>query len=108
MGLFQEAQEIVEKLHAAGFTAYFVGGAVRDMLLNINPTDIDIATVAKTTEISRLFVNSKLVGAAFGVVIVKVREYKFEVATFRKDKEYLDGRHPTSIEFTSPEEDAKR
>ncbi len=106
--LYQEAQEIIKKLNASGFAAYFAGGAVRDMLLNIIPSDIDIATNATPTEISQIFVNSKLVGAVFGVVIVKIREHKFEVATFRKDKEYYDGRHPSEVEFTSAEEDAKR
>ncbi|MCK5346782.1 MAG: CCA tRNA nucleotidyltransferase, partial [Candidatus Heimdallarchaeota archaeon] len=108
MSLQQEALKIIDKLQAVGFTAYFAGGSVRDMLLNINPSDIDIVTNATPSEISQLFVNSRHVGAAFGVVIVKVREHKFEVATFRKDKEYFDGRHPEGIEFTSAKEDAKR
>ena len=88
--LISEANEIVQKLHDAGFKAYFAGGAVRDMLLDVEPIDIDIATNAKPEEISKLFIKSKLVGAAFGVVIVKVKNHKFEIATFRKDKEYIE------------------
>jgi len=92
----------------AGHTAYFVGGCVRDMVRGVEPHDYDIATSARPEQVQALFPKTVAVGAQFGVVIVVMGEYQFEVATFRSDEAYLDGRRPTGVRFGSPEEDAKR
>jgi len=106
--LFGAAGRIVETLHAAGFTAYFAGGCIRDLLLGRPVQDIDIATDAVPAEIQRLFPDHRAVGAQFGVILVKLEGIPFEVATFRADLAYRDGRHPDGIRFSSPEEDARR
>lgn len=104
----QVATKIVSKLQAAGHIAYFAGGWVRDFLLKVSSDDIDIATSASTEEIQDLFPKTIPVGIAFGIIIIVEEGHHFEVATFRKEKEYVDGRRPTSIERASPEEDALR
>jgi len=108
----EEAIKIVASLQGNGYTAYFTGGCVRDRLLGRKPSDIDIATSATPHDVENIFRenvypdigNSK----KFGVVLVKSGEFSFEVATFRSDGEYSDGRRPDSVEFTTPEEDAQR
>lgn len=102
------ATEIVKKLVAHGHTAYFAGGWVRDYLMGHPSSDIDIATDAPPEKILDLFPHTILVGLAFGVVIVVIQGHQFEVSTFRKDIEYLNGRTPEKIELSTPEEDAKR
>jgi poly(A) polymerase len=103
------ATEIVKTLGEAGFIAYFAGGWVRDYLLGHPSADIDIATSASTADIARLFPRTIPVGESFGVMIVLIDNLPFEVATFRKDIEYVDGRKPSKIELTSaPLEDAQR
>ncbi len=102
------ATKIVSQLQAKGYIAYFAGGWVRDFLLNLPSDDIDIATSASTEEIQALFPKTIPVGIAFGIIIVVEEGHHFEVATFRKEKEYVDGRRPTSIEKATPEEDAQR
>jgi len=102
------AQRIVEKLRLHGHEAFFAGGWVRDFLLRRKPKDIDIATSALPDEIARLFPNSKPVGAQFGVILVPLYGHTYEVATFRSDNAYLDGRHPVSVVFSGPEQDALR
>lgn len=102
------ATKIVTKLQQAGHIAYFAGGWVRDFLLKVPSDDIDIATSATTEEVIALFPKTIPVGIAFGIVIVVEEGHPFEVATFRKEKEYLDGRRPTCIEKASAEEDAQR
>lgn len=102
------ATEIVKTLTDDGYVAYFAGGWVRDYLLGVVSDDIDIATNASPENILALFPQTILVGLSFGVVIVVHHGHQFEVATFRRDKEYVDGRKPTSIEFSTPEEDASR
>ena len=102
------AKGIVAKLVRAGYTAYFAGGWVRDYVMGHPSEDIDIATDASPAEIMDLFPQTILVGLAFGVVIVVVEGHQFEVATFRKDLHYVDGRHPQGIEMTTPREDALR
>lgn len=103
------ATEVVKKLHEHGFIAYFAGGFVRDLLLNIHSADIDIATDALPEEISKIFPEHALVGAQFGVCLIRHKGHQFEVATFRQDVLYEDGRRPTSVVLKStPEEDAKR
>jgi poly(A) polymerase len=102
------ARDVARKLREAGFIAYFAGGCVRDRLLGREPGDFDIATDATAETIQKLFSRTVPVGAQFGVVLVLVEEEAFEVATFRADSVYLDGRHPVSVRFSSPEEDARR
>ncbi len=102
------AEKIVSRLQNAGHIAYFAGGWVRDFLLQVPSDDIDIATTASVEEIQMLFPKTIPVGIAFGIIIVVEEGHHFEVATFRKEKEYLDGRRPTAVERASPEEDASR
>lgn len=102
------AQRIVEKLRLHGHEAFFAGGWVRDFLLRRKAKDIDIATAALPDEICRLFPNSRPVGARFGVIQVHFYGHIYEVATFRRDSEYLDGRRPASVTFSGPEQDALR
>ena len=104
----QLARAVADRLRDAGYTAYFAGGCVRDRLLGNEPGDYDVATDADTDVVQALFPRTVPVGAQFGVVLVLVDGEQFEVATFRTDAEYLDGRHPSSVRFSSPEEDAKR
>lgn len=102
------ATSVVRRLSEAGHIAYFAGGWVRDYLMKHPSDDIDIATSASVEEIQSIFPKTIPVGAAFGIVIVVEEGHHFEVATFRKEQGYLDGRRPTRIEPASPEEDAKR
>jgi tRNA nucleotidyltransferase/poly(A) polymerase len=102
------ATKLVRRLRESGFIAYFAGGCVRDALLRKQPKDIDIATDAEPDEVQKMFARTVAVGAKFGVVRVLEEGFEFEVATFRSDGVYLDGRRPVSVTFSSPEEDAKR
>ncbi len=104
----EKAQKIVTRLRENGFIAYYVGGWVRDRLLQEKSTEIDIATNARPEDVMRLFKRTVPVGAQFGVVLVIQDGVQFEVATFRSDGEYIDGRHPVSVHFSSPEQDAQR
>lgn len=103
------AREIIHKLRDAGRQAYLVGGCVRDLLLNVEPQDYDVATDARPDEVLRLYPTALQVGAHFGVVLVRNGDAAVEVATFRSDREYADGRRPTEVRFeTDPEEDVLR
>ncbi|HOW87730.1 MAG TPA: CCA tRNA nucleotidyltransferase [Candidatus Omnitrophota bacterium] len=102
------AYGIAKILKEKGFLAYFAGGCVRDHLMGRKPDDFDIATTAKPEEVEKLFRKTIPVGKQFGVMIVVDEEIPFEVATFRCEGGYRDGRHPSSVSFTQPEEDAKR
>lgn len=102
------ARSVARRLREAGYIAYFAGGCVRDRLLGRDPDDFDIATDAPAETVQRLFPRTVPVGAQFGVVLVLVEDEAFEVATFRSDSVYLDGRRPVSVRFSSPEEDARR
>ena len=102
MDAFMHAKSVVSKLARAGYIAYFAGGWVRDYVMGHPSEDIDIATNASSAEIMDLFPKTLLVGLAFGIVIVTVEGHAFEVATFRKDLPYLDGRHPQGIEIATP------
>jgi poly(A) polymerase len=104
----ETATKVVRRLREAGYTAYFVGGCVRDMVRGVEPQDFDVATSAKPEEVQKLFPKTVPVGAAFGVVLVIEDEHQFEVATFRSDDAYIDGRRPTGVHYGSPEEDAQR
>ena len=106
--IYNSAIIIVKKLNENGFKAYFVGGAVRDSLLGIPVKEIDIVTNAKPDEIQSIFKKTVGVGKSFGVIIVLIDGLQFEVATFRKDYEYLDGRRPVKIDFSDEKEDALR
>ena len=99
---------IVRRLREAGHEAYFAGGCVRDRLLGKEAQDIDVATSARPDEVQRLFRRTLLVGAHFGVVVVVEGGMNFEVATFRTDGEYRDGRRPEEVVFTTAEGDARR
>ena len=101
-------RKIIENLHRAGFEAYFAGGCVRDRERGVAPKDYDIATSATPDQITQLFSKTVPVGAAFGVILVIEEEVPFEVATFRKEGAYQDGRHPNQVSFSTVEEDAKR
>jgi poly(A) polymerase len=103
------AREVILKLRGAGHCAYLVGGCVRDLLLGVPPKDYDISTDARPDRIMDLFPNSGRVGAHFGVVLVRSVFAQVEVATFRSDQEYSDGRRPDSVHFeTDPARDAQR
>lgn len=104
----EKAKTIVRRLQQAGFIAYFAGGWVRDFLMKLPSDDIDIATSASVSEVEKLFPKTIPVGVAFGIVIVEHENEHFEVATFRKDRGYVDGRRPTGIDPASPQEDAHR
>lgn len=102
------AIEIVKTLNAAGYVAYFAGGWVRDLIMQHPSDDIDIATDASPEIILTLFPHTVKIGLAFGVVLVIMHGHPFEVASFRKDVQYEDGRRPTQIELSSAQEDALR
>lgn len=102
------ATKIVRRLQDAGYIAYFAGGWVRDYLMQHPSDDIDIATNASVETIQQLFPKTIPVGIAFGIVIVVEEEHPFEVATFRKDRFYADGRRPEGFDPATPEEDAQR
>ncbi len=102
------ATEVVRTLQQAGFEAYFAGGSVRDQIMGNDPADYDIATAARPEQVMRLFPRSQHVGAAFGVVMVRQQGRSMEVATFRTDGVYSDGRRPDTVVFTTAEHDARR
>src|SRR6184192_4053826 len=102
------AREVAARLRESGHIAYFAGGCVRDMVRGLIPKDYDIATDARPEAVQGLFPHTFAVGAHFGVIIVLENGFQFEVATFRSDDEYIDGRHPSAVHFSSPEEDARR
>lgn len=100
--------EIVKKLREAGHEAYWAGGCVRDILLGVEPKDFDIATSAKPDEIEALLEHTIPIGKEFGVILAVANEHHFEVATFRSDSGYSDGRRPDAVLFTSAKDDASR
>lgn len=102
------ALEVVKKLRGAGYEALWAGGCVRDHILGVPPEDYDVATNARPEEVQKLFARTIPVGVQFGVVIVLLNGIQIEVATFRADAEYVDGRHPKEVRFCSAEEDARR
>jgi poly(A) polymerase len=104
----QTAHGIVRKLRAAGHAAYYAGGSVRDLLNGKAPKDVDIATEARPETVQKIFPRTYAVGAHFGVIVVLENDFQFEVATFRSDGAYLDGRRPVEVHFATAEEDAAR
>jgi poly(A) polymerase len=104
----ETAISIVRRLQKAGHEAYFVGGCVRDLLRGAEPGDYDIVTSAKPDEVYPLFSRTVPVGMRFGVVIVVEEGHNYEVATFRSEEDYGDGRRPSHVEFTTAEDDSRR
>lgn len=104
----EAAVDIARALIAAGHIAYFAGGCVRDALLGIEPKDFDIATSATPDEVRAIFPKARGVGEAFGVMLVRKWTHTVEVATFREDLQYLDGRRPTGVRFADARADAER
>jgi len=102
------AEEIVRRLQAAGFSAFWVGGCVRDFLLGREPQDYDIATSARPAQVEKLFKRTVGVGQKFGVMVVLEDKQPFQVATFRAEADYQDGRHPDKVTFANAEADAQR
>ena len=102
------ARSIVCRLRDAGFTAFYAGGCVRDMLLGKEAKDYDVATNARPEQVQKIFPTTYAVGAHFGVVVVHEHGEDFEVATFRSDGAYVDGRRPEGVVFSSPQLDAER
>ena len=99
--LFKSALQVVMKVRNAGFEIFFVGGAVRDLVLGNTPSDIDMVTTALPQDIYELFPGSEMVGACFGVVLVKFEGFVFEIATCREERLYNDGRRPEEVTFTT-------
>lgn len=104
----QSAAEIVRTLQDAGHSAFWVGGCVRDFLLGREPGDYDIATSARPEQIEALFTKTIPVGRKFGVIIVVAEEHQFQVATFRAEADYRDGRRPETVVFADARADAGR
>jgi len=104
----QTAIKIVRRLRRNGYQALLAGGCVRDMLLGRAANDYDVATDAAPAEVTKLFRRTLKVGAKFGVVIVLLEGRQVEVATFRTETGYTDGRHPTTVKFADAREDASR
>lgn len=102
------ALAVARRLEEGGYEALFCGGAVRDRLLGRAPDDYDIATSARPEEVRALFPRAVLVGARFGVAVVPGLHHDVEVATFRDDGIYVDGRHPTAVQFSDARRDARR
>ncbi len=99
---------IIKKLRKAGHLAFWAGGCVRDILLDKQPSDYDIVTSAKPEEIEKILSHTISIGKKFGVILAVENNHHFEIATFRSDAGYSDGRRPDAILFTNPKEDAKR
>lgn len=107
---FRAARDICARLREASHEAFLVGGCVRDLLLapeNV-PGDFDVTTSARPDEVFALFPQTQFVGKAFGVCLVRIQDFSFEVATFRKEGAYSDRRHPDSVSFGSLEDDSLR
>ncbi|MFA5182465.1 MAG: HD domain-containing protein [Syntrophales bacterium] len=107
-GTGQGALHIVRTLRRAGHEAFFVGGCVRDLLRGETPEDYDIVTSAHPEQVLSLFPRTYPVGVSFGVVLVGEGDLLYEVATYRKEAEYEDGRHPSQVSFATAKEDVCR
>ena len=102
---FQMAKGIVGQLKSAGFKAFLVGGCVRDIAMGIPPQEYDIATSATPQDVMKIFPSTVPVGVSFGVVLVLEGNNKFEVASFRKEEKYTDGRHPDRVVYSTDEKE---
>jgi poly(A) polymerase len=105
---FPALLRILKRLQGKGFVAVLAGGCVRDSLLGLEPKDLDLATSAPPDAVEGLFERTLAVGKAFGTIVVAEDLVNFEVTTFRKDGPYVDGRHPSHVEFSDMQEDARR
>ncbi len=103
-----EVQKIWANLNANGFEALLAGGCVRDLIMHRVPKDFDIATNATPDEVAKLYPKALSVGREFGVIILAYENFQIEIASFRRDGPYLDGRRPSHIVLATPEEDARR
>jgi poly(A) polymerase len=106
--LQQTATDIARRLQAAGFEAFWVGGCVRDLLLGREPDDYDVVTSALPEAVEKLFARTVAVGRKFGVIVVIEGEHQFQVATFRAEADYQDGRRPSQLTFGDAQADACR
>ncbi len=106
--LLEGALEVVGRLRREGHEALFAGGAARDALLGRTVSDIDVATSARPEQVESLFEETHAVGKSFGVILVLLAGHQYEVATFRKESDYQDGRHPARVTFTDARRDAQR
>lgn len=106
--VWDAALAVAQRLREHGHRTLFAGGCVRDRILRASPKDVDVVTDAVPTEVARLFRGARMVGAQFGVVLVRRMGIDVEVATFRSDGAYTDGRHPDSVQFGSERDDAAR
>jgi poly(A) polymerase len=104
----EAAIKIIRRLRSNGFEALLAGGCVRDMLMGRSASDYDVATNAHPEDVMKIFKRKLLVGAKFGVVIVLIEEAQVEVATFRTETGFPDGRHPAAVKFAGAAEDAGR
>ncbi|HYZ85664.1 MAG TPA: CCA tRNA nucleotidyltransferase [Bryobacteraceae bacterium] len=105
----QLARKVVRRLRELGHSAYFVGGCVRDLLMGLEPKDYDVVTSATPDQLSALYPDAYRVGAHFGVLLIRDQDAQVEVATYRTDIDYRDGRRPTEVRFEiDPREDAIR
>jgi poly(A) polymerase len=103
--LFDIAKHLVTQLRNAGHKAFCVGGCTRDMLMKVPPREYDITTSATPDEVSKIFPHTIPVGVSFGVILVLIGHYRFEVATFRKEESYSDSRHPDYVTYSTEEEE---
>ena len=101
----EAAEFVLEGIRKGGFEAYLVGGCVRDLLLGREPKDYDVTTNARPEEVVEMFSHTIPVGAAFGVITVMTEDIPTEVATFRSDGKYEDGRHPEIVFYADKAED---
>ncbi len=103
--LLDFAKELVSELIGSGHKAFCVGGCARDTIIGIEPKEYDITTSATPEEVSEIFPHTVPIGVSFGVVLVITGKYQFEVATFRKDQSYSDGRHPDNVIYSTDEQE---
>lgn len=106
--IYEGAVTVVHTLKEHQHQAFFVGGCVRDVLMGLRPNEIDIATSATPEEIKKLFKKVILVGERFGVCVINIDGNDYHVSTFREDVDYKDGRHPSKVLFSTPQQDAER
>ena len=104
----ESARLILNRLKSSGYEAYLVGGCVRDLIRGVSPEDYDIVTSAAPDTVRAMFPHTIPVGISFGVLLVIEQGKKYEVATFRTEDGYVDGRRPTRVEPASAEEDVRR
>jgi poly(A) polymerase len=105
---FPEPLAVVRRLRERGHESYFAGGYFRDRFLGRRPNDVDVATSARPDEVRGAFARTIPVGEQFGIIVVQLGQHRVEVATFREDDRYEDGRRPTSVRFSTAEADARR